>query len=105
MGKTKWMALVAVGVAMAVVAMAVADDETEDIQILKRTGKAFTSVAKRALPAVVFIEVEKTVETGRAQLGESMNDPFGFFGDELFERYFGRPGAQQPRRRYKARGQ
>jgi serine protease Do len=61
------------------------------LESLRETGKAFRSVAKQVSPAVVFIQVEKSVEQqGRA-------NPFGNnpFGDEFFRRFFGQPPQQQ----------
>jgi len=46
---------------------------------------AFTTVARQATPAVVFITVEKTVASG----GPS-NNPLDWFSEEFFERFFGR---------------
>ena len=58
---------------------------------LQQASKAFSSVAKNAAPAVVFIKVEKMVETGgAAPFGNS--SPFDFFND------------RQPRE-YRQRGQ
>jgi serine protease Do len=52
----------------------------DDLTSLQETSKAFSSVAKKAVQTVVFIKVEKTVETGQAApFGNS--DPFGFFYD------------------------
>jgi serine protease Do len=59
------------------------------------------------VPAVVFIKVEKTIETGSMQRQGSpnqYNDPFGFFGDEFFERFFRYRMPQQPRE-YRQSGQ
>ena len=80
------------------------DVKQDDIQILKKTGKAFSEVAKKAMPAVVFIQVEKTVvaEGGYGQY----NDPYGFFGDEFLDRFFGGRGhGRAPRRQYRQVGQ
>lgn len=66
----------------------------EAIEMLRKTGKAFSSVAREAIPAVVFIEVEQIVEAPGAS---QYNDPFGFFGDDMLRRFFGVPGPQQPR--------
>jgi S1-C subfamily serine protease len=57
---------------------------------------AFTSAARQALPAVVFITMEKTVETRNPG---SSNNPFESFGEEFFERFFRWrvPEGQQPR--------
>lgn len=55
------------------------------------TSKAFTGVAKKSIPAVVFIKTET-----RSAEFESFNDPYG---DEFFERFFGGPQGrpqQQP---------
>ena len=65
------------------------------LESLRETGKAFRSVAKQVGPAVVYIRVEKEVESqGTA------GSPFGGhpFGDEFFRRFFGQPPQQgQPR--------
>jgi len=75
--------------------------QNNEVEILKKTGKAFTEVAKKAIPAVVFIEVEKTIKSGGP-----VEDPFfDFFGDEFFRRFFeGRGYGFQPRQ-YKQSGQ
>ncbi len=69
--------------------------EEQDIALLDRTAKAFATVVKDAMPAVVFVEVEKTVE--RRGVASPFQDPFGFFNDPFFERFFG--PHMQPRRR------
>ncbi len=69
------MVVLAVG-ALAAVAETQGDDG--DLALLKQTGRAFSRVAKQAVPAVVFITVEKTVETSQPDV--RFNDPFGFFG-------------------------
>ena len=57
-----------------------------DLAPLKQASKAFSSVAKKAAPAVVFIKVEKTIGTGGAvPFGNS--DPFGFFNDRQPREY------------------
>jgi len=55
------------------------------------------------MPGVVFIQVEKTVESRPGSVRMRPNDPSSFFGDEFFERFFGKPGA--PRRGLKQKGQ
>ena len=77
-------------------------DVQDDIRVLKRTSKAFSAVARKAIPAVVFIEVEKTVQARGGY--QHYNDPFNFFGDDFFERFFGR-GYRQPRRYRQVVGQ
>ena len=74
------------------VAPAVADD---GIATLRETSKAFTEVAKNAIPAVVSVRVEKTItEQGSTYF-------YSPFDDEFFERFFGpryRPRVE-PRKR------
>lgn len=74
------------------VAPAVADD---GIATLRETSKAFTEVAKNAVPAVVSVRVEKTItEQGSTYF-------YSPFDDEFFERFFGpryRPRVE-PRKR------
>lgn len=69
----------------------------EDLRLLKRTSKAFAEVARKALPAVVFIQVEKVIPIQTGWYGQ-LNDPFDFFGDEFFQRFFGgRARGRRPR--------
>ncbi|MBM4103944.1 MAG: Do family serine endopeptidase [Planctomycetes bacterium] len=58
--------------------------EDNGIETLRKTSKAFTAVAKKAVPAVVAVKVEKTVKS-------NMQDMFGNspFDDEFFRRFFG----------------
>lgn len=73
-------------------APAAADD---GIATLRETSKAFTEVAKNAIPAVVSVRVEKTItEQGSTYF-------YSPFDDEFFERFFGpryRPRVE-PRKR------
>lgn len=71
-------------------------DDAADIAILDRTAKAFSSVVKKAGPAVVQIVVEKN-----ATLGDLRQTPFDeLFSDPFFEQFFGRQfGQRQPRGR------
>jgi len=48
--------------------------------------KGFSSVAAKATPAVVFIQVEKQVPMGNMQ--NYLNDPFEFFGEDFSQRSF-----------------
>jgi len=57
----------------------------------KMLSRAFAQVAKNATPAVVHIRVESVAEGPCG--GES--DPFGFFNDEFFRRFFDAPPRQQ----------
>jgi len=69
----------------------------EGMAQLEKTGKAFSAVAKSAMPAVVFIHVEQVIEAGDSPY--EFNDPFDFFGDDMMRRFFGVPGQPTPRRR------
>jgi len=78
---------------------------------LEQTSKAFTSVAKKSIPAVVFIQTERKVSLGTMP-GNSFQygDPFDFFGDEFFNRFFrdrqpSQPSQPQQPREYRQRGQ
>jgi len=48
----------------------------------------FCAVAQKAIPAVVYLKI--TLESGTSSDYYSADDPFGFFNDDLFERYFGK---------------
>ena len=76
----------------------------EEVKILKKTSRAFSAVAKKAIPAVVFIQVEKTIAARGYGGRRHYNDPFEYFGEDFFERFFGR-GHARPPMRYKQRGQ
>lgn len=89
-----------------------AADENKDVQagdlaLLRRSGQVFTSVAREAIPAVVFIRVEKTVEAQTRMAPQRYyNDPFDFFGDELLRRFFQTDPRYAPQpRRFKQVGQ
>lgn len=62
---------------------ALAQDEA-DVALLDRTSKAFTSVVKKAGPAVVHVGVEKTATSSAMP-----QFPFDLFNDPFFERFFG----------------
>jgi len=65
------------------------------VSTLEETGRAFKSIAKEALPAVVFIDVESTVEV-----------PSSHFEHPLFEQFFGRGWQGESRQReYSQQGQ
>ncbi|RPI54841.1 MAG: DegQ family serine endoprotease [Deltaproteobacteria bacterium] len=65
------------------------DIDDENIALLDKTAKAFTAVVKKAMPAVVFVQVEKTVERGGAVSPFQFQDPSDFFNDPFFEHFFG----------------
>ena len=71
--------------------------QSAQIKEAKQLGNAFSQVAKKALPAVVFVNVEKDVMSYRRQM-----DLFDFFGPDLFERFFrhrSRPNNRKQRRK------
>jgi serine protease Do len=69
---------------------------SDEIEILSKTSRAFSSVVKRVTPAVVHVEVEKEV-------GGRGYEDFEFFNNPFFERFFGpdfrRQMPQEPRSR------
>ena len=68
-----------------------------EVEILSKTSRAFTAVVKDAMPAVVHVTVEKSVDA------KDYNQQFEFFNNPFFERFFGpdfrRQFPQQPRQR------
>ncbi|NWG39699.1 MAG: DegQ family serine endoprotease [Hydrogenophilaceae bacterium] len=66
------------------------------IENLRQTGKAFSAVAKKVAPAVVFIQVE-----GRVEAGDNGSADAWPFQDDLFRRFFGEDfaGLSQPRQK------
>ncbi|MBM4024326.1 MAG: Do family serine endopeptidase [Planctomycetes bacterium] len=74
------------------------------VQAAKELSKAFSTVAKEAIPAVVSIKVEKMVTGPSMRYGDGdgsgFNDPFGPFPEEFLRRFFGeRPPRQQQQQR------
>lgn len=67
--------------------------DEECICSVKQTSKAFTAVAKKAIPAVVFIKVESSDpdQDELAQQAPPPPSPFDQFGDDFFNRFFGGP--------------
>lgn len=63
----------------------------ESIVTLKQMGKAFTSIAEKASPAVVSLKTEKLVSQDNQSYHESP------FGDDFFEYFFGFPRQRTPR--------
>lgn len=66
--------------------------EQDSIALLNQTGKAFAAVAKKVAPAVVHVRVEKKIQSTQGEYGQN---PFDFFNDPFFERFFG-PGFRHP---------
>jgi len=77
----------------------------EDIALLKRVSRGFSEVARKAIPAVVFVTVEKNVSVRPQPWG--IPDPFrDFFNDPFFERFFGPPNRrEQAPRQFRQQGQ
>jgi len=78
-------------------------------QTAQALSDAFATTAKTAMPAVVSITVEKTVEVAGVMGSadeDSPNDPFGPFGEDFLRRFFGGqlPQMRAPRK-YLQRGQ
>ena len=69
--------------------------------LLQRFSQSFTEVSQRASPAVVFIEVERPMDTPRGPRG--FNNPFEPFDEEFRERFFQRRPEQ--RREFQPGGQ
>jgi serine protease Do len=65
--------------------------QARDISVLEQTGSAFKEIAKSALPAVVFVDVETTVEVPQYRYRHPLEE---FFGRE----YFGLPEPAVPRK-------
>jgi len=59
-----------------------------EIQAAKQLGRAFTTVAKEAVPAVVSIEADREMSAATAD-GVPWNNPGNMFPDELWQRFFG----------------
>ena len=73
-----------------------AADPDNAIEQLREAGKAFSSVARKASPAVVFISVEKVEEVRSSR----QRSPFE---DEFFKRFFDIPPDSQSKQRSKQR--
>ncbi|MDH4202361.1 MAG: Do family serine endopeptidase [Phycisphaerae bacterium] len=74
------------------------DVDTNGIETLRKTSKAFSGVAKQATPAVVAVQVRTKIEAQSMGFG-----PGSPFDEDFFERFFGRPmprGQQRQQPRY-----
>lgn len=78
-------------------------EESADARILNQTSRAFSRIAQKAIPAVVFIKVEKVVPAQGPDDGAP-----GPFGDDLFDFFFrggrGPGGGQPPQQRMVGQG-
>jgi serine protease Do len=76
-------------------------DAKDDIEILTRSSKAFTSVVKKVTPAVVHIRVEKTMDSKGGMFGGGDD----FYNNPFFEQFFGPQFRRQQPRQFKQQGQ
>ncbi len=81
------------------------DIDDQNVALLDRTAKVFAAVVKKVMPAVVFVQVEKTVERGGTF--SPFQDPSDLFSDPFFERFFGPRFQPKPRtpKKFNQRGQ
>jgi serine protease Do len=63
---------------------------SSSISLLKETSKGISMIAKKSIPAVVFIESEIPYDISR---GDGIN-PFDFFKDDFFNKFFGMPSPE-----------
>ncbi len=95
MQRLKWVSL---GVA-AVTFLSTGFADSGKADVLRATGSAFAEIAKQALPAVVFIDVETTVEVPQRSFANPFEEFFGRGG-----RYYSQP--QEPEtQKYHQQGQ
>lgn len=66
--------------------------------LLKQVSKGFSRVAKKAIPAVVYIESATTKEAAPEKRVKKtpQENPFDYFQDEFFRRFFGFPSEEAP---------
>jgi serine protease Do len=63
--------------------VAISAENDNALEDLRKMSKAFSVVAQQAVPAVISIQVEKTIATGSSRSGSP-------FDEDFFERFFGR---------------
>lgn len=68
--------------------------QVKALENLRETGKAFAAVAKKVSPAVVFIQIEKTIDN------RPVGQFYSPFGDDLFRHFFGLPFSQGQQRHF-----
>jgi serine protease Do len=76
--------------------------DLDAIGIAKMLSRAYTQVAEKAIPAVVFIKVESQEPSHYTRPGDDFED---FFSDDFFQRFFQspqRPRESQPRGRVRS---
>jgi serine protease Do len=65
----------------------------------EQTSKAFTAVAKKSIPAVVFIKVQSNApEADENGYPYGYQNPYDFNSDDFFNRFFGMPFRGQPQK-------
>lgn len=78
------------------------DQEVSQEDLLKEVSRGFSRVAAKATPGVVYIEnFPKTGNQAIASLGNKrgfQENPFDYFNDEFFNRFFGLPSHREQRR-------
>ncbi len=72
--RSLWIATALTAGAVLLPALPAANAETGE-QVLEQTSRAFTQIARDAIPAVVFIQVEKTVQV---RGGNPYNKPYHY---------------------------
>ena len=92
----QWLQLLSIGLFLCTLLLSPwhptwAQDDTRST--LQQLSQGFTEVAERASPAVVFIEVARTMEAHH----EPFNNPYEFFGEEFLERFFRQRRPERPR--------
>lgn len=81
-----------------------ATEQEEDMAFVNRTSKAFINIVKKAKPAVVHIQVEKSSTLSPSPLDRQLEE---LFDHPMFEQFFGpysKQFKQQPRK-YQRKGQ
>ncbi|HSX04122.1 MAG TPA: DegQ family serine endoprotease [Rhabdochlamydiaceae bacterium] len=69
-------------------APAFSKDKATPAATVPQTSKSFSIVAKKAIPAVVFIKVTGATDEDGSAI-EGYQNPFDFFGDDFFNKFFG----------------
>ncbi len=96
-------ALVGVAALASDATTAAVDPAAADGQVLRQFSRGVSAVAKRAMPGVVFIQVEKTMGAGDEE--STYNDPRELFEEEFLRRFFGAPVPPRGARKFRQVGQ
>lgn len=76
-----------------------AENSNQCICSPEQTSKAFTSIAKKSTPAVVFIKVQSNApEFDENGYPYGYQNPYDYPGDDFFHRFFGFPFRGQPQK-------